>query len=130
MSDIRRVVGVILTAEDARTLAEAMNLFVNLLRRNGSRPTPKLELLRSQLESAADVRESDANVRLSGEIGPEGASSGRDLDTATAAAILGSTPAAVRDLARRGSIRGRRVGGRWFLSAAAVHERAARQPRC
>ncbi|WP_433613781.1 helix-turn-helix domain-containing protein [Prescottella agglutinans] len=47
------------------------------------------------------------------------------VDTVTAASILGCSPGNVRDLARRGTLPARQVGGRWLVSADAVHARAA-----
>lgn len=42
------------------------------------------------------------------------------VDTKQAASIIGCSPANVRDLARRGTLSGRRVSGRWFYPKDAV----------
>lgn len=126
---IQRVDGVVLSQEDARTLVEALDVFRNVLRRQGSRPTERLESLHNRLISAVHVRKTDADVSDSSSSGESGQSSDHDLvDTATAAALLGCSQANARDLARRGVVPAIHVGGRWLLRRGGVVDRvAARQ---
>lgn len=79
----------------------------------------------SASDSACDTR---AGVRT---VGPQGDSSEHALydlvDTREAAAILGCTPANVRDLARRGRLPAHRAGRGWVYPAAAVVALAERR---
>jgi excisionase family DNA binding protein len=51
--------------------------------------------------------------------------SGREIDTATAAGLLGVTPTRVGQLVRAGALPGRQVGGRWLIPIADVELRKA-----
>lgn len=61
------------------------------------------------------------------EIGTAQHSEREPLTTADAAARLGITPNAVRELRRRGVIQGERIGGRWQFDAADIERRAKRK---
>ncbi|MCZ4278474.1 helix-turn-helix domain-containing protein [Rhodococcoides yunnanense] len=133
---IRYVSGVMLDTEGALTLNDALAIFVELLRAQGSRPTAKLQAVRAQLASAVrtDVGVSDSGrdtlarvSKLTDAPGP-GTSSDREefIGTDVAAELLGCTVSNVRYLARRGALPGQSVGGRWLVDRAAVEERAAR----
>lgn len=133
---IRYVSGVMLDTEGALALNDALAIFVDLLRAQGSRPTAKLQAVRAQLASALKTdasvsdssRDTYAHVRKPAPSVDLGASSAHvDLiGTDVAAELLGVGPANVRDLARRGALPGQSVGGRWLLDRTAVEERAAR----
>ncbi|MFH5207567.1 helix-turn-helix domain-containing protein [Antrihabitans sp. NCIMB 15449] len=123
---IERVVGVVLTDDDAHTLVDALAVFRSVLRGQGSKPTAKLESLYSRLISAVRVSETHAGASISANHGVVGAVFEHGvIDTATAADILGCTESNVRDLARRGKLAARLVGGRWLLDTRAVFDRAA-----
>ncbi|MDV8065539.1 DNA-binding protein [Rhodococcus sp. IEGM 1366] len=105
MTEIRRVDGVMLSPDDAYTLAESLRLFGMVLSRQGSRLTPRIERLRTQLVIAADAR-TDAETRTSVPVDDWLPLSAHDLfDTDTAARVLGCSAGNVRDLARRGHYR-------------------------
>ncbi|MEC4763361.1 helix-turn-helix domain-containing protein [Mycobacterium sherrisii] len=121
------VSGVLVDADDAAYLCRALELLPKLFAAQGSRPTPRLEAVTDRLRKAvAAARKTDAHTR------PTAAHADWDddmayelLDSDAAAALLGCTPGNVRDLARRRSLPGRRVGGRWVFERTAVERRAA-----
>lgn len=130
MPTIEPISGVLLGAEDARTLAEALEVFTKVLAERGSRPTAKLDDLRRRLARAATrvpVGNTHADARGSAAQPDSGVHLGYELiDTTRAAAILGITADGVRDLARRGTLPAVRAGGRWLLASSAVVARADR----
>lgn len=119
------VVGVLLSTREVQYVLAAFEV---LLR--GRRPSPTLADFIARLgrsAAAADVEHGktcggasltghgrDAETWLAGDV----------LDSDEAAAVLGITPAGVRDLARRGRLPAKRAGGRWVLHAASVVKRA------
>lgn len=54
---------------------------------------------------------------------PQGSSGEREVDTTTAACLLGVTPNRVRQLARAGDLPGRRAGRMWLIDRAAAELR-------
>ncbi|MET4166114.1 MULTISPECIES: helix-turn-helix domain-containing protein [Gordonia] len=128
MPTIEPITGVLLGVDEARVLAEALDVFVEVLAERGSQPTAKLDDLRHRL-SRANTRVSTSNTRVHArEVAPQpdsGVHLGYELiDTARAAAILGISPDGARDLARRGTLPATQAGGRWLFAAAAVVARA------
>lgn len=130
---IDRVAGVLLTADDADYIARALELLERLLRENRSTPTPRLHSVTAKLRRTTDaLGVSGRNGSATASVRASQCDSGDDADYGTitaaeAAHILGVTPNAVRDLARRQRIRARRPKGRWLLDAQAVVARAERQ---
>lgn len=125
---IEAVHGVLLDAEDTAVLLDALDVFEQVLAGQGSQPGQKLVVLKARI-SAAHSRSVSRLTRVDRRNAGAESDSGDDLgheviDTARAAAILGISADGVRDLARRGRIPCRRVGGRWLLSATAVVARA------
>lgn len=131
MPNIEPISGVLLGADDARTLADALDVFAKVLAERGSRPTAKLDDLRRRL-SRASTRvsrlDTHANARSIAAEPDSGVDLGYELiDSAQAARILGISADGVRDLARRGRLPVVRAGGRWLFAAAGVVERAERR---
>ena len=123
---IQRLGGVVVSDDDARTLLDALTVFRSVLLRQGSRPTAKLDSLHARLVAAVGDSETGAGARVPDGRGGSAASFAHELlDSDAAAQLLGCTAANVRDLARRGALPGRRVGGRWVFPVRAVVDRAA-----
>ena len=129
---IDRVSGVLLEADDARYLLDALQVLLI-----GRTPSPRLgvfierlrrsaeKLARTQDDTAVSARKIDAQPN-SGHIALY------DLvDTREAADILGCTQSNVRDLANRGRLPSHRAGGRRVYPAASVvllaEQRAAKR---
>lgn len=125
MGEVRRLDGVYLAPEDARTLADALAYCEDALIKTGRQWTPKMRRLQSDITAAcvsgtdADARKLADRTRATSLLGHE------FVDTATAARILGCSPGNVRDLARRGTLPARRVGRVWLVSADALRARTA-----
>lgn len=124
---------VLLDSNEARYVAEALARFLVVLGEHGLRASPTLLDAEARLRKAA-VGASDSTRSASGGASGVGGhlssshSGVYDLvDSVEAAAILGCTPANVRDLARRGRLPAHRAGRGWVYPAQAVAERAERQ---
>jgi excisionase family DNA binding protein len=127
--------GVMIDLDDADYVARALDQFVALMaeRRDGNgapaplRPTPRLEQITAKLR-AATGSPTAANGR-----NPTFQSNSSDdaghavITCAEAARILGVGARNVRDLAKRGTLRARRAGGRWHIDAMAVAELVERR---
>lgn len=119
---IGRVSGVLLEADDARYLLDALDALLQ----GGRRPSPRLAdfiaRLRRNAETLSPTQEDTlAGVRKLGVQQDSDNTAAYDLlDTAEAAAILGCTSANVRDLASRGRLPRHRAGGRWLYPARSV----------
>ena len=124
---------VLLDGDDARYLLRVLDQFVSVHASQGLAPNETLKAAKAKLAKAvASASDSGRNacvdVRLLGDQQDSPHTKPYDLlDTGEAASILGCTPANVRDLARRGSLRGHRAGGRWLYPAASVVARAERR---
>ncbi|CAM3129361.1 excisionase family DNA binding protein [Williamsia muralis] len=127
---ISSVQGTLLTDDDAKYLLAAIDSMVAALGRHGQAPSPRLaattDRLRKTVAAASDSRSiaSEHARNAGGEWFSDDDSPYAITSPSEAAKILGITPNGVRDLARRGALPARRSGGRWFISAAAVMERA------
>lgn len=121
------VSGIMLSRQE---VSYTLRAFEVLLR--DRRPSPQLadflaRLARSAAVSDVEPQKAYEDVSLGGNgRDPAGWLPGDVLDTDEAAAVLGISPAGVRDLARRGRIPAKRAGKRWLLLAAAVVARAER----
>lgn len=107
--------GVWLSLDAARSVAVGLASLESLLRRHRSaRLSADLDEVRQMLTCAIDA-DAAANVNAFA-INRPGSQAGRDLvDAVTAAQLLGITPGAVRDRARRGELPAGKVGGRWLV---------------
>ncbi|WP_018599662.1 helix-turn-helix domain-containing protein [Mycobacterium sp. 155] len=127
--------GVLLTVDDAvyalaafealltdRHASPRLERFINALRKSVAR-TAKT----GDLTSVSGVDARNTGVPEHNEPNPCRVTAYDLLDTTEAAAILGITPNAVRDLARRGRLPARRAGSRWLYPAGPVVERAERR---
>jgi len=124
VTDIRRVDGILISTDDARTLAEALRQFGAVLAHQGSRLTARMERLRAQLITASDV---STGVSVRPSVPEQGSVPSLTNDTigaTEAARLLGCSPGNVRDLARRGALPAHRTGGRWIFDAHTVRMRA------
>jgi hypothetical protein len=117
---IERVAGVLLGPEDAQYLLAALDALLQDRRASGkltdfiARLRRAETLASAQVIACADARKVDTQ-QDSDHLGLY------DLvDTAEAAAILGCTPANVRDLARRGRLPRHRAGRGWVYPARSV----------
>lgn len=128
---IEKLSGVVLDLEDARY---ALAAFDELLR--GRRPSARLADFIARLRKTVKSGVSDAKSGVCLSPVPEkfgaqhvsGHTAPYDLlDTREAAAVLGITPNAVRDLRRRGRLPAHKAGGRWLYPAASVVARAERR---
>jgi hypothetical protein len=127
---IERVAGTLLSPEDAEYVANALLLLRDLLTRNGSRPTGRLDAVTDRLRRTTGVKAQNAspNARIVGAQTDSGDDSWHaTIDTSQAARILGISGNGVRDLSRRGRLPARRVGGRWVYPVEAVMRRAERR---
>jgi Helix-turn-helix domain len=125
---IERINGVLLAPPDAQYLLDALDALLQ-----GRNPTPRLadfiERLRRIAGKLASTQENTCvGVRKVGAQRDSDHTALYDLvDSGEAAAILGCTPANVRDLARRGRLPRHRAGGRWVYPAASVEAFAAKR---
>jgi hypothetical protein len=117
---IQRFTGVLLDVDEARYLAGALDHLCKVLRDNGQRPRPRLESLQAKLSTAIAVQTNSGNGSCAEGSGENSDDLGHVLGTRDAARILAVSPNGARDLARRGKIRARFTGTRWFYSAADV----------
>lgn len=129
------VSGVLLSAADALVILAALEgkqdirpnervVMVNLRRtiaKSGvsNASTPKRHLPDSRISNASSNARKQALQANSAHSGDR-----ETLGSNDAAAALGITPNAVRDLRRRGSLHAEYVGGRWRFDAAEVQARA------
>ena len=119
--------GIILSRQE---VSYTLRAFEVLLRNR--RPSPQLaeflaRLARSAAASDVGREKPYGGVSLGdNDHDPAGWLPGDVLDTDEAAAVLGISPAGVRDLARRGRLPAKRAGKRWLLAAAPVVARAER----
>lgn len=124
---------VLLDSAEALYLSEALARLCGALGEHGLRPSARLEALQDKLTkacaSASDSgRDTCVGVREVGDGQVSGHAGAYDLlDSAEAAAILGCTPANVRDLARRGRLAAHRAGRGWVYPARAVIALAERR---
>ncbi|WP_368834152.1 helix-turn-helix domain-containing protein [Mycobacterium intracellulare] len=124
---------VLLDEADAVYVTRALELLERLLRENRATPTRKLQSV------VANLRKTTANI---GGCAPNASPDANyfapqadcvddagyaSIGTGEAARILGVTPNAVRDAARRGRIRATRPRGRWIYPAAAIEQLAERK---
>lgn len=138
---VRRVAGVLLAGEDIRLAAYLVRHGVDsLMRRDGALPTGSLEL-RDRLaaeagrETVAVVTDcGSAPVQVNGGRGSAEAAAvvilegSRPMTTVQAAARLGITARAVRNLCHAGDLFARRdPAGRWAIDPGSVAELAARR---
>ena len=128
---IARVSGVLLDADDAAYAVKALDLLVRLLSTRGSAATPRLRAFTAELARKTQAA-SSVSLAVPGSCAPERSDHADDerhalIGTAAAAAILGITPSAVRQLAARGTLGSVRPAGRWQHPTAAVVERAERK---
>ncbi|WP_404314351.1 helix-turn-helix domain-containing protein [Prescottella equi] len=123
MTDPVRVAGVILDDDTVAFLAATLRVLIRVLDEQSRRPVPRVFSLERQLTCSANSSV-PGTTQHGGQV-VRAISTPKQLDTDTAAAVLGCTPENVRALCRRGSLQGQRIGGRWVISADAVHERAA-----
>lgn len=133
---ITAVNGVVMSSDDARILLDELERHADM--------APNARIVAIQLrkilkpKAADQARFSQArttsiatqNTTLdpsssAHETGPDHDVQRERLTTADAATLLGITPNAVRELRRRGVIRGHRTGGRWKFDASEIDARAA-----
>lgn len=132
--------GVFLDPGHAEYLARALDEFFKLMKAqrdtNGnpapSTPVPRLVDVAARLRKASqDANRSVGTVSTTDRFQHDRDDSGQpvlhELGTGDAARVLGVSPGAVRDLARRGRIPARYTGTRWRFDAGAVEARAQRQ---
>ena len=134
---IARVSGVLLDAEEADYVARALDLLANLLAGQRSHPTPRLAAVTAKLRKTTENTHVSAQSvgetarQFAAQRDPVNDPAHATLGTGDAARILGITPNAARDLARRRRIPARHTGTRWRFDAAAVvveaERRAAKQ---
>ena len=134
---MNRVAGVLLDDAEAAFVAGALDELARLMaarrdehgNRTPSRPSPRLATITAKLRRVAhngSRMEATASGRVTtGDDSEHHAA--HEVTPTVAARMLGCTPRNVRDLAARGRVRARRVGGRWVLDAAAVDAYAARR---
>ncbi|WP_419224193.1 helix-turn-helix domain-containing protein [Gordonia sp. CPCC 206044] len=127
---IEPISGVLVDVDDAHELVRVIDAYGQLLAESHRRPSARLTALRDRLsraETRVTRRNTPAGARKPGSQQDSEAPSVYDvIDTGQAAALLGITADGVRDLARRGRIPARKIGGRWCLDAAAVSARSTR----
>ena len=130
---IARVAGVLLDADEAAYVARALDLLAQLLAGQRSQPSARLAAVTTKLRKASEPagacgRSDRTTARF---FAPQ-----RDsvddpthavMGTGDAARLLGITPNAVRDLARRNRLPAHHTGTRWVFDAAAVVGRAERK---
>lgn len=130
---ITPVRGLLLDDNDAVEVRRALEVLAAMLPKIGQRPSAKLDALMAKFPkpgvSASDsASRASADARNTGN--PEDSGDGgvyAIVDTNQAAAMLGVTPNAIRDRARRGTLPARRTAGGWIFAAAAIAEVAARR---
>jgi Helix-turn-helix domain len=115
---IQRFNGVLLDLDEAAYLAGALSRYCEILRADGKQARPRLESLRAKLSTAATVQTTSAGAGCAAHSAENGDDIGHVIGTGAACQLLGISPNGVRDLARRGRIRARQTGTRWFYSAA------------
>lgn len=128
-----RVTGVLLTADDAAYVAEALLMLGRLLAEQRSQPSARLQSVTAKLAKAAET--GSAATSIGSESLPLRASDAEGvhhpgyalMSTADAARVLECGPRNVIDLVRRGRLVARRTGGRWLVDAASVEAHAARK---
>lgn len=128
---IEPVTGVLLGADDAREVLRVIAAYERALAETRRQPSLRLTSLRNKLSRATSrvpTRDTHVDARKQAAQPDSGVDHAHELfDTAQAAAVLGITSDAVRDLARRGRLPARKAGGRWLLAARAVVDRAERR---
>ncbi|MHC9294183.1 helix-turn-helix domain-containing protein [Mycobacterium sp. LTG2003] len=125
--------GVLLTVDDARYVLAAFDALLT----DGRSASPRLARFINELRKT--VAKASVSTGVSGDYArndrvhehnkpnPGKVTAYDLLDANEAATILGITPNAARDLARRGRIPARRAGTRWLYPAGPVVERAERK---
>lgn len=127
---MNRVAGVLIDDREAAFLIGALDLLTRLLadqrdghgHRTPSQPSQRLAAVTAKLRRVAAVgsqTEETTSARVTPHTDVE-QHAAHEVTPAVAARILGCTTRNARDLAARGRIPARRVGGRWVLDAAAV----------
>ncbi|TWS29008.1 helix-turn-helix domain-containing protein [Tsukamurella conjunctivitidis] len=128
---MRRADGLHLDPADVQFLATLLESMRQRLARNGVTASAQASTFIEQIRSAADrfgEQKRSADVTEDAAATADGSALPHDLlTTAEAAAILGIGAAGVRQLGRRGTLTGYRVGGRWLFAAADVVRRAERR---
>lgn len=129
---IPAVAGVLLTVDDARYALAAFDALLTDRRASSQLDRFINELRKTVAKASVSTGVSGANARNNDVHEHNESEAGRVtaydlLDTTEAATILGITPNAARDLARRGRIPARRAGTRWLYPAGPVVERAERK---
>lgn len=130
---IARVSGVLLDADEADYVGRALDLLTRLLAEKQSHPSARLAAVTAKLRKSAE--NTHVSAQSVGETAREFAAQRNSVDAPTyavmgtgdAARVLGITPNAARDLARRRRIPARRTGTRWRFDAAAVIVEAERR---
>jgi hypothetical protein len=118
--DPARVDGVLVDTVTATVIAAALRELALVLRREGRTPSPGLLRLAADLHGCAG-----GSAAPSGGRAPVwAADDGISATTAEAAHLLGVSPERVRQLLRSGHLVGWFRAGRWFVDAAALHDRA------
>ncbi|MBB1030501.1 helix-turn-helix domain-containing protein [Dietzia sp. SLG310A2-38A2] len=114
--------GVWLSPEAARSVVLGLASLESLLRRHRSaRLSKELQEVRQTLTWAIDAS-SAANVRPLALSDSATHARGDLIGVSTAAQVLGITPGAVRDRARRGCIPAAKVGGRWLVDLSQLNQ--------
>ncbi|GAC59021.1 hypothetical protein GOHSU_68_00130 [Gordonia hirsuta DSM 44140 = NBRC 16056] len=123
--------GVWLSVADARLVVSSFATLRRHLGVTGGRVALPVEDLHRRILAAAQAASGAGASGFDRLLDPADADSYEDqIGTATAAALLGCTPANVRDLAGRGTLPGRRISGRWVFDRTTVQLEAARRRRC
>ncbi len=122
------IAGVLLTPDEAAMIVGALDLLAAQLRESQRAPTPKLLDITDKLRRATATASRTARnspTCAGGQPIPPDSGDYAVIGTADAARILGISPNGVRDLARRGVLRGsERAAGRWLHQASAVIARS------
>lgn len=117
---IDRVDGVLVSAEVAAYIGDALQELVAVAARHGVGVPARLQHLAESLRKVTNASQTQVNASSNASdswLAPDwGNHEGYGTCTpAQAAEILGCTAANVRDLAERGTIAGTKIGGRWQL---------------
>ncbi|WOC12619.1 helix-turn-helix domain-containing protein [Gordonia sp. MP11Mi] len=120
--------GVILTLDDARRVCDTFLTMQRQLGATGARIALPVTRLFEEI-NAATQGDPRADVGLLDGVfdTPEHEIREHTIGTDAAAVVLGITASAVRDLARRGTLPGRQVSGRWVFARYDVEAERARR---
>ncbi|MBB3037431.1 helix-turn-helix domain-containing protein [Hoyosella altamirensis] len=121
--------GVLITWDDAARVVQALSYLQSFVEtQNGARLPRRFIQLREYLTRAASYAQHHVDARTPDHVlaTPEDSTPDGLIDTTKAADILGCGASNVRDLCRRHTLTGYRVGGRWLVHETEVRQRAAR----